>query len=180
MLCQSCRKRPATVKVTTIINNQKRETHLCEACAREHQGADLGIGPEFSLQSLLTGLLKHEMAPWAPSTTSRPTEELKCKECGLTYQEFAHTGLLGCKECYHQFKEKLEPLVRRIHGANQHQGKLPKRAGKSLRAQRELTSLRQEMQRLVQQEQFEEAAELRDRIKQLEQNLGSAADRGEQ
>jgi len=164
VLCQECRKRQATVHKTVIINDHKTETHLCESCARQHAELDLGAEAKFSINSLLAGLLEHEGPALAVPSVTR----LKCPECGQTYAQFARAGRLGCGTCYTAFQERLDPLVRRIHGAPAHTGKIPRRALGAVRLRREIVSLKRELQEAVEREDFERAARLRDRIRELE------------
>ncbi len=168
MICPECGKRPATVHVTKIVNNQRTEMHLCQQCAQEKGELDFMIEPKFSIQDLLTGMLGYE-GGWEPTRVG--PEPNRCKLCGLSYREFARTGRLGCGECYRQFGNRLEPLLRRIHGSTYHSGKVPKRAGGTARLKREIEKLRAELQQHVDREEFEQAARLRDRIRKLEVQL---------
>lgn len=163
MLCQECRKRPATVHKTVVVNHHKTETHLCDTCARDHGELDLGAEATFSINSLLAGLLEGEFG-----TGRQQGSGLRCPACGRTYAQFARSGRLSCATCYDTFRERLEPLVRRIHGSQQHTGKIPRRALGSVRRRREMTELRRQLAEAVQAENFERAAELRDKIRQLE------------
>ncbi len=79
---------------------------------------------------------------------------------------------MGCSDCYDAFDENLIPLIKRIHGSNNHTGKVPKRKGGDLRIIRKIEDLREEMQRVVEEENFERAAEIRDEINELEKNWG--------
>ncbi|MBE3581473.1 MAG: UvrB/UvrC motif-containing protein [Thermoanaerobacteraceae bacterium] len=159
MLCERCQQKPASVHFTQIVNNQKTELNLCPDCARELENQW-----SFSLPKFFASLLNYE--PGLGLTVDRaPTQ---CGECGLTFAQFQQGGLLGCPECYHTFESRLDPLLRRLHGSTQHRGKVPRRAGGNLRIQREIDKLRRELQELVAQEAFERAAEVRDRIRQLE------------
>lgn len=169
MLCQECRKRPATVHITKIINGRKTEMDLCEQCAREKGDFDFFAEPQFPIQSFLAGLLgQHLQAqPFAQAAV-----EPKCDMCGLTYHEFAQAGRFGCSRCYERFGDRLEPVLRRIHGATQHVGKVPARTGGTLRLRRELANLREALARAVAAEDFERAAKLRDDIRKLEKELG--------
>ncbi len=170
MLCQECNKRPATVHLTKIINNEKETFHLCEQCAREKGEFDFTAPAPFSIHSLLTGLLNMEL----PQAGQGPGCQVKmqCEGCGLTYAQFGQIGRFGCSSCYRAFKERLAPLLRRIHGSTQHAGKVPQRAGGSIRLRREIEVLRSRLQSCVDREEFEEAAALRDEIRQLEASLG--------
>jgi protein arginine kinase activator len=95
----------------------------------------------------------------------------RCENCGLTYSQFAQGGKLGCSNCYEVFKDKLNPLIRRIHSSERHKGKVPARTGGKLRLIKEIESLKTELGNLVKNEEFEKAAEVRDRIKDLEKRL---------
>lgn len=168
MLCQECRKRPATVHITRIINGRKTEMDLCEQCARDKGELEFFIEPQFPLQSFLAGLLEQQMAKPA----LQPDEDVRCSNCGLTYQEFARSGRLGCSHCYDEFGGRLEPVLRRIHGSPRHTGKLPARSGGAIKLRQNLQNLREALARAVQAENFEEAARLRDEIRRLEKERG--------
>ncbi|MDI3316720.1 MAG: UvrB/UvrC motif-containing protein [Bacillota bacterium] len=179
MLCQRCGERPATVHVTRIVNGVKTELHLCRACA---EASEPGISSQapFSIHNLLGGLL-HPLAGSAASGS-----ELRCPSCGTTYEEFARTSFLGCEECYTAFAPQLEPLLRKIQGADQHRGKRPVARSRRPRAgygqagaeagsqpvqggaQERLARLRRQLEEAVQAEEYERAAELRDAIRKLE------------
>ncbi|MCL6446387.1 MAG: UvrB/UvrC motif-containing protein, partial [Alicyclobacillus sp.] len=87
------------------------------------------------------------------------------------YNQFTQTGLFGCPNCYNSFAPRLEPLLRRIQSNVSHTGKVPARAGKQVKTRKELERLRKELQQSVNAEQFERAAQLRDQIRALEQQL---------
>jgi protein arginine kinase activator len=93
----------------------------------------------------------------------------KCQRCGLTYSEFRDGGRLGCSNCYQAFKDQIKPLLRRIHGSNVHIGKSPHMSQGIFEKRREIESLKMELGRAIETEDFEKAAEIRDRIRDLEQ-----------
>jgi protein arginine kinase activator len=96
----------------------------------------------------------------------------KCPNCGLTYEEFGRTGRLGCSECYEAFSKFLLPLIKRVQHATQHVGKRPSRlAAPVARVQQDLRELQNRLTKVIREEDFEEAARLRDQIKQLEEKL---------
>ncbi len=168
MLCQQCGQRPASFHLTKVVNGEKSEAHLCEVCAQQQGGYVQGLGPAFSIHQLLAGLLNYPTQfTGLPDAGSPGT--IVCRDCGLTYEDFAHTGRLGCGRCYEEFQPMLEPLMRRIHGAVQHTGKTPARTGKQVAAKREIVQLRADLQDAISREDFERAARLRDRIRALEQ-----------
>jgi protein arginine kinase activator len=166
MLCDICGKNPATVHLTEIIDEQMTELHLCEECA--HQKS-LQMEQQFGLSDLLAGLVEFEKPLKDIESTA-----VKCLGCGLTYADFKKIGRLGCSECYSAFKKYLGVLLKRIHGSSQHMGKAPVRVGKVLKKKIDLQELRQKLQKAIEMEAFEEAAKIRDQIRELEKK--SAAD----
>jgi protein arginine kinase activator len=170
MLCQRCNQRDATMHFTKILNGEKSEFHLCETCARENGEFMMKPGGDFSFHNLLSGLLGFEQPGAFQISGQKQQAHNRCNTCGLTYQQFAEYGRFGCADCYQSFGPRLEPLLRRIHGgATTHSGKLPHRTGGLIRKRRQIEALRKELQHKIQLEQFEEAAILRDRIRDLEQ-----------
>lgn len=167
MLCDICGKNPATVHLTEIIDEQMNELHLCEDCAREKSAA---MEQQFGLSDLLAGLAEFEK----PAKEAEVATSVKCPNCGLTYADFKKIGRLGCGECYASFKKYLAPLLKRIHGSCQHVGKLPVKAAKSskkkpdLAEKPDLAPLRLKLARAIEAEAFEEAAKIRDQIKEME------------
>ncbi|MFA9556443.1 UvrB/UvrC motif-containing protein [Evansella sp. AB-rgal1] len=172
MLCQECQQRQATLHFTKIINGEKTEFHICETCAKE-KGEYIPGSNSFSIHQLLSGLLDVEQSI-KPSSEGlmRPKKELKCEHCGLTYQQFAEIGRFGCSSCYKTFNEKLDPILKRIHSGNaNHGGKIPVRKGKDLHVHKEIARLKENMQQYISEEEFEQAAEVRDKIRSLEKSL---------
>jgi protein arginine kinase activator len=167
MLCQRCGQKEATVHLTKIVNGEKTELFLCEDCAKETGQLPFNEYDPFSFQNLLKGILNPEL-----SSVSGSGMESTCSRCGLDYKEFSQEGLFGCPECYNAFADRLDPLLKRIHGSNHHNGKVPKRRGGTLRVRREIEELRVRLQKEVDRENFEKAAELRDQIHELEAQLG--------
>jgi protein arginine kinase activator len=167
MLCQECGKRPSTLHFTKIVNGEKTEFHLCESCAREKGEMIPGTQGGFSIHNLLSGLLNYEPSA---SSTAKPLAD-RCEECGLTYAQFSKLGRFGCSSCYRYFSDRLDPLFKRVHGSTSHTGKVPKRSGGILQQKRDLDSLRSEMARHIEREEFEQAAKVRDRIRELEKRI---------
>lgn len=161
MKCQFC-DNPATVHLTDIANKRKREVHLCERCARQHNLLPTAPAAQpIDLKALL-GLLMGSFQQSPPEPAA-----LTCPTCGLQYGEFRAEGRLGCPEDYEAFRPVLEPLLERIHRAKLHAGKAP-RAVRRQRRQAELADLRERMHAAVAAEKYEEAARLRDLIRQKE------------
>jgi protein arginine kinase activator len=159
MKCQRCPK-PATFHITEVFGTAKyRDFHLCEECAQRHLA-----NPEAAMKSGST-------LP-APAVESDSTDEFggkHCPACGLKFVEFRNSGRLGCPRDYDAFKDELLPLLDNIHGDTKHAGKQPRRlpARQANAAERE--RLRGQLETAVRQEAYEEAARLRDRLRQLDE-----------
>jgi len=162
LACQACKKQTATVHLTDITpEGEMRERHLCEQCAQK-EGLSSKPAPHVPLNAILTGLVLDK-------ATIQRLAELKCTHCGLTFVEFRNAGLLGCPSDYDAFEPALVPLIERAHeNACHHIGKVPRRLAVPRSTECDLIRLRRELTRAVDDEQYEEAAKLRDMIKGLE------------
>jgi protein arginine kinase activator len=174
MTCDICGKKKATVHLTEIVDEQMSEMHLCEECARQKSSQ---MEQQFGLGDLLAGLSDTGKAPAAKEGEK---DVLKCSRCGLPYEDFRKFGRLGCGECYTSFKEHLTGLLRKIHGSNKYLGKttltfqkdqtavLPEGAVALLPSD-SLTDLKQQLHSAIAAEDFEKAAQIRDKIRNFEQ-----------
>jgi len=169
MVCQECGKRPSTLHFTKIVNGEKTEFHICELCAREKGEMIPGTNNGFSIHNLLSGLLNFEPTP--TTGLGMNTKLLRCDQCGLTYSQFSKTGRFGCSSCYLHFSERLDPLFKRVHGNVGHVGKVPKRSGGLIKHKREVEGLKRALLLHIEQEEFEQAAKVRDQIRELENKL---------
>lgn len=166
MLCQDCKQISATVHLTKIIQGSKNEIHLCDDCARLRQNK--GFEDVFSIHNFLAGLLDvHTDNVFKESHIKGFT----CDQCGTTYDQFKKTGRLGCNNCYIHFKEKMSSLVRKVHGNTHHTGKVPKRAGGIIKKRREIHQLKHQLDEAINKQEFEEAAQLRDKIKEIDRQI---------
>ncbi|NGP46724.1 hypothetical protein G4V62_17885 [Bacillaceae bacterium SIJ1] len=174
MKCDNCQQRPATVHFTQIVNQEKSVQHLCEVCAAEKEEYSPMSQAGYTIQDLFSGIFGQAQNAFFPQA-SRTSSELKepiCPSCQLSFSEFVKTGKFGCSTCYSTFGPRLDPILRRIQAGNvEHTGKVPKRAGKELNRIRDLQKLKTQMQRLIDQEEFEKAAVLRDEIRSLQEKL---------
>ncbi len=166
MQCEQCGQRPAAIHLTQIVDNSVTTVHLCEQCA-----ADKGVQTDATLSSKLpiSGFLAG-MGQGAAAALPAGGEELRCAFCRATLQDFRETGRLGCSHCYDTFEPQLRDLLRRIHGASQHVGEVylvPSSAVEG-QARESVGRLREQLRRAVDAENFELAAELRDRIRGME------------
>jgi protein arginine kinase activator len=156
--CQFC-SNPATIHLTDIVNQQKKEMHLCQACAESQQ---LVKQQELNLPAILQTLIGQHVGP-----QSGELARLACPACGLRYMEFRAQGRLGCPHDYDVFRAGLGPLLQRIHRASRHVGKAPRRVLPAAR-HAERVELRRRLQAAVEAEAYEEAARLRDLLRQKE------------
>jgi len=175
IVSERCGKKAASVHVTKIINGNKTELYLCDNCAKE-KGEEISFEGKFPLHQFFSGLMG--FVPPGGSETVVPTgySGIQCPGCGLTYTQFGQIGHFGCDQCYEAFGKNLVPLLRRLHGNQKHMGKIPARAGSFVKIKKEVERLREELQRKVAEEAFEEAAELRDKIRKLEGKISSGGE----
>ncbi|MCS7015127.1 MAG: UvrB/UvrC motif-containing protein [Gemmatales bacterium] len=163
MKCFSCGK-PATVHVTNVEpGGQKKELHLCQACAEKMH---LFQQKQLSLPALVHALLGAHLGP-AVEEISR----LHCPACGIGFMEFRQQGRLGCPYDYVAFRKGLLPLLERLHRRVRHRGKVPRRCLPDTDEQRQVIRWRQELGDAITREAFEEAAVLRDRIRRKDFHL---------
>ncbi|MCH4166808.1 MAG: UvrB/UvrC motif-containing protein [Megasphaera sp.] len=167
MLCDICKKREAVVHITQIKDGRRTEIHLCAACARKQN--QISGYDDFNI---VDNDFFRKMA--YPDFQGQSEEEPRCNSCGMTYSEFNRTGKFGCPDCYEAFKEEITPLMRRIHGHSKHAGKVPNRGSGVFRTVTQIKRLRQHLQKLVREEQYEEAAKVRDEIRALQATMPSA------
>jgi protein arginine kinase activator len=163
MKCDVCKETDAKVHLTQIISGTMQKIDLCEACAKA-KGVSDPTG--FSLTDLLLGLGQEETQSAVTGVTGTDT---KCAGCGMTQADFKKSGRLGCSQCYETFSEGLAPLLKGMHKGEQHVGKIPAGQTDDQAYTDRLKAIRRELEHAVKAENFESAAELRDRIKKLEQ-----------
>jgi protein arginine kinase activator len=158
MKCQVCSS-PATVHVANLVNGKKHVTHLCQRCAEEQE---LLKQDDLNLPALLQALIGQHAGQW-----TQDLARLTCPACGIKYMEFRNSGRLGCPNDYDVFRAGLSPLLERIHRSRRHVGKAPRR-----RADQDLlcavVDLRRRLKEAVDDEDYEEAARLRDLLREKE------------
>jgi protein arginine kinase activator len=98
-------------------------------------------------------------------------KESICENCRLSYIDFSKNGLFGCSDCYEKFEDKLDPLFKRIHGSIRHTGKKPSRYNIKKDNEKEIYILKEQMENAVEEENFEKAAEIRDRIHEIKKSM---------
>lgn len=163
MLCQNCQQRPANVHFTKIVNNTKIEMYLCEQCAAEKE--QMGFEDNFSFSDFFTRLMGFGSSP-QPLSTQR--KNIVCDKCGMSFSEFQRIGKMGCARCYELFGDQIRSIIKRLHGSMQHTGKAPSRIERGRRNEKEIYELKKLLEEAIKNEEYEKAAEIRDRIKELE------------
>ena len=180
MLCDNCGKREANVRYSESINGMKKEMNLCEECARK-----LGITNQFDFKmpldfpnfsgSFLEDFSEHEFMP-----LFEQTKAVRCNNCGMTFEDIANTGRLGCENCYDTFGDKLDTILKRLQGSSRHIGRLEESASdkkenrkeekteiKDEKEYNELEKLQENLKLVIKEERYEDAANIRDEINKL-------------
>lgn len=186
MLCQNCGENEANFKYTQIINNIKKEMILCDKCAKELGLGSLEFNMPINLSSFL-GEVFEEESNFLPNFINK--KELICDECGMNYNEFINTGKFGCKNCYEIFSEKIDPILKNLHGGTRHIGRIEKVSkiqqkvntksdeyantvtNKNIKKEDnedKLEKLKKDLKIAIKEEKYEEAAKIRDEIKKIQ------------
>ena len=158
MFCDVCKLNQATVFLTQIVDGKMQKINLCKICSKE-KGIDDPLS--FGLADQFLGLGEAmEIEKGGPSP--------KCPACGFCQADFKKTGRLGCATCYETFAEGLDSLLKAMHKGTAHVGKVPARLERALRFNAQMKTLQGELDQAIADENYENAAEIRDRIKLLQ------------
>lgn len=166
MKCQKCGANNANTHVKTIINGEFKEYDLCSECAHKMGYTNVFADMDNDFSNLLGSFFGNVL----PART----QATRCEFCGSTYAEIAKTGQVGCANCYKLFADQLYPSIRRIHGNTTHCGKNSGRAAAADKKPAEMTKeekladMKKQLDAAVKEQNFELAAELRDKIKETE------------
>ena len=156
MQCQICHAKEAVVHVKQFYEGTVKEIHVCHECAAQH-GID--VEPPVSLTDFLFGIdVEQKVQPHVGG------EDKECAVCHMRGSDLKKTSRLGCPSCYETFSDELMPLLAAIQKGDRHVGKFPAREGVAA----EVSLLRKSLQEAVASENFEEAARLRDLLRDLE------------
>ena len=153
MLCEMCGKYPATTHFKSVINGKVTERHLCSHCAGEAGLTDISFSNIFSSMFNETPTL---------------FDQKRCACCGSSFEDIASTGKAGCSECYETFFDKLLPSLDRLHGHTKHIGVKPAKVESAPTKKEKLKKAKAELDKAVKEERFEDAAKIRDQIKEIE------------
>ncbi len=148
MKCDMCGENDAIYHFTEVIDGKIKVYHLCAACAAKKGGI-----------------------PYPVIKKEKEEENIKCPECGLTYKEFTQTGKFGCPECYNTFREKIKPLLIKIHNSSQHSGKILIKDERTITLKRNIRQLRKELKKALGTESYETAAKIKEELNHYEEEL---------
>jgi protein arginine kinase activator len=169
MLCCVCKEREAKVHLTQITGDKMQKLDLCEECAKS-KGVNDPTG--FSLADLLLGLGTSQAIEQAAAATE--AGELKCPRCAFTQADLKKSGRLGCPDCYRTFAEGLEGTLKSMHKGTRHIGKVPEALRQTQDVKERVKQLQKKLAKAIEEENFEQAALLRDEIKQASTRLAGA------
>ena len=161
MLCQICEEKEATFHLKEIVKGVVRSFHVCEVCAKEKGLNESFFLPAFPLSNLIAGLSEFQSKP-------DEKETVICPRCKLTFSDIQKKGEIGCSSCYRTFADYLTPLLGRIHSKTSHSGKIPLRGKAKDIKERQICELRKNLEEAVKKEEYEKAAQFRDKIRHLE------------
>jgi protein arginine kinase activator len=174
MLCEKCQKNTASVHMQQFLNGQKVELHLCQECAFKIDNPEMMV----SLENIFKGFLdqlnsKYSFSPGSSSgsiagETPVVRAAKSCSRCGMTFNKFKTGGRLGCDVCYQSFAKEVEVLLKNVQGSTHHEGKYPRRLGAGILSKRQISELRVNLKKAIEEENYEDAARLRDEIRALE------------
>ena len=160
MLCQSCGKNNATTHIKKIMSGELTEYYLCSSCAAKLGYTDASGGLALGISDLIGSVLG---APGAKAEAAP-----RCECCQSTFADIARSGKAGCAQCYETFREQLLPSIQRIHGKTKHVGRVPQAASRRAQEDAEIEQARRELAKAIEEENFEAAVVLRDKIRTME------------
>lgn len=181
MLCDNCGKREANVRYSENINGRKKELHLCEECSQKLGIGNMDLNMPIDFSSFFGGLLE-DFGTTDFMPLFNEVKALKCDNCGYTFEDIVNTGRLGCGNCYSVFEERLDPIIKKIQGSNTHIGRSGKiidnKIGKKFDENKDETNqdiskldkLQKDLKQAIKDERYEDAAKIRDEIKELKEN----------
>jgi protein arginine kinase activator len=164
MKCEICGLHEAVIHIRQIQKSNVNELHICEDCAQE-KGILKEEESEISISNLLSGLIEGR-------DTAAPEEPVEvCPRCGMKAPEFRKRGKFGCAECFTTFQKDVRSILSQMAGRSHHIGKLP--SGVAVTASRgpDRDALAAELRDAVEREDYEAAALLRDRMRELDAHV---------
>ena len=170
MLCEKCNKNIANVYLKNNINGNITESYLCSSCAGQLYGQNymslLNSDFDFNFNSDIFNMLGFNKNS-SQSVLTETAKNDKCLMCGSTFFDITKSGKAGCGKCYDTFRGEFEPNVARIHGTAKHTGKIPENMSAKITAKRKIEELNIKLKKMIADQNFEEAAVIRDEIKKI-------------
>ncbi len=174
MICEICNKNPATIHIQEIVNGEKKVLHICAECAAKKSSDDPML-QGFNVAEMLYNLSGQFGLPFSPEPQkpSNHEVELECPVCHWTSEDLKKNGKLGCEECYNVFKGVIASALKTMHRGTLHVGKTPGETPENSTGQAmlEIMNLQKELDELVQREEYEKAAVIRDQINKLKEDM---------
>lgn len=168
MQCEVCQQGPASVYVTDLEYDAEtpagelgeiKTKSVCSSCAA-HLGLPHATTPDQNKAVLFKLLQK-------TAQRSKKQTGLACEKCGLSLSDFRQAGRVGCAECYATFRQHLEPMLLGMHQATRHVGRGPGTSAAESDLTERITRLRERMDLAIREEDYEDAARLRDELTKL-------------
>lgn len=185
MMCQNCNQNEANIKYTQIVNGVKKEMNLCGECAKKLGIDNISFNMHMDFSDFLVDIFDDINQDIIPEMFKK--DSLSCGKCGNTYDDFIKSGKFGCDECYNNFNEKIDIILKNIHGANEHIGRNVKRIkdkesnniekyisnekdknSQENKKERRIKELKLRLKQEIKEERYEDAVKTRDEIKKLE------------
>ena len=174
MMCDDCGVRPANFLLKAVTDDGVHEKNLCPVCMAKYKRRIPGL--DFSnLAGILSGILEtRKNTAREESISSSEYDGLVCPECGMTYAEFRKDGRMGCAACYQAFRQPLDSLLLKVHGNLQHAGRMPGGLKSDASIKFTIEKLKQELVKAIAAEEYEQAAQIRDKVRMLNAQLEEA------
>ena len=183
MKCENCGNNEANVKYTQIINGEKKQMFLCEECSEKLGINDIHFNMPINFTSFLTDFFNDVNDISFMPRLGGMSETLRCSKCGLTWEDFLHTGKFGCSNCYDDFEARIDPILRSVQGATNHIGRIGEiRTGNNVKQSlddkmqtqendnvKKIDKLKEDLKQAIKEERYEDAAKIRDEIKKEEE-----------
>ncbi len=178
MMCDDCGVRPANFLLKAVTDGGVHEKNLCPVCMAKYQHRIPGL--DFSnLAGILSGILGNRKDPnHTEDDKGSEFDEYTCPDCGMKYAEFRKGGRLGCAACYKAFREPLDSLLLKVHGNLQHAGRMPGGLKNDASIRFTIEKLKQELVKAIAAEEYEQAAQIRDKVRMLNAQLEEAGFNG--
>lgn len=172
MLCQKCNTKTASVFISSIIYGQEKKLYLCKDCAKDYKLLNFKFSEPFSIKDIMDKFKMNENNLTDKDidllAMDKDIEYIKCPNCNITYEEYRETGKLGCSRCYETFEKQLKLIIKNMYSNEEYIGKSPKKCNDNIYISKQIRILKEELNRAIDKEEYEKAADIRDKIKELQ------------